>query len=183
MEEESHNEKLIIRYLLGDLPDDEQIRLEDRAFSDHQYMQNVLAVEGDLIDDYLRGSLSEHERRQFESRFLVSHERRQKVEFARALAKVASKSAVTKTVRRSVIDLTPASWWGSFIDLLRNANLAVKLPLAAAALVLVIGFPWLIAQTIKLRGKVEQLQAEQQTRRGQQETLQQQVASERARRE
>lgn len=183
MYKESDNEELITRYLLGELPDDEQIRLEDRAFSDKQYMQNVLAVEGELIDDYVRGSLSGRRRGQFERRFLASHERRQKVEFARALAKVASKSAVTEPVRQPVIALTPTLWWNSFIGLLRSATPTVKWSLAAASLALVIGVPWLIAQTIRLRGEIDQLQAERQTWRARQDGLEQQVAGENARRE
>jgi hypothetical protein len=180
MENEAYNEALIERYLLGELPDDEQIRLEDRAFSDHQYLQNVLAVENDLIDDYLRGSLPERKQRQFETRFLASDERRQKVEFARALAKVATKSAAAEPVRQPVSALAPASWWDSFVDLLRAANPAAKLSLAAASLALIIGIPWLVAQTIKLRGEINRLQAEQQAR---QKDLEQQVAGARTRSE
>jgi hypothetical protein len=176
MEKDSYNEELIERYLLGDLADDEQVRLEDRAFSDHRYMQDVLAVEGDLIDDYVRGALSEHKRRQFESRFLASHERRQKVEFARALAKVASESALGETVSQPIIAPARVSWWNSFLALLRDANPAMKFSLAAASLLLVVGIPWLLMQTVRLRGELRQLQAERQTQQTRQETLERQAA-------
>jgi len=59
----------------------------------------------------------------------------------------------------------------------------VKFSLAAASLILAIGIPWLMVQTIWLRGELTQLQAAQQTRRAQQEILEQQVARERAHRE
>jgi len=64
---EPSNEVLIVRYLLGDLSEQEQVDIEDRAFSDAPYLQNILAVEADLIDEYVRGGFHENERRQFES--------------------------------------------------------------------------------------------------------------------
>jgi anti-sigma factor RsiW len=83
---------LITRYLLGDLPEEQQVEIEERAFRDGVYLQTIQAVESDLIDEYVRGGLAERERRQFEARFFVSAERRRKVEFAKALAIVAVES-------------------------------------------------------------------------------------------
>lgn len=181
MENKASDEDFIVRYLLGDLPEREELQVEDRAFSDSQYMQDILAVESDLIDEYVRGGLSERERRQFESRFTASHERRQKVEFARALSKVASEATATETVRRPAIAPTPVSWWASFIELLRGANPAVRFSLGAATLVVVIGVSLLIIQTIKLRSEIAQLQAKEQALREQQLILEQKAAGERGR--
>jgi hypothetical protein len=83
-----NNERLIARYLLGDLPEEQQVAIEDRAFADKDYLALVTAVENDLIDDYVNRDLSATERRQFETRFLASSERRKRVEFAKALARV-----------------------------------------------------------------------------------------------
>ena len=33
-----NNEKLIARYLLGDLPEEQQVEIEDRAFADKEYL-------------------------------------------------------------------------------------------------------------------------------------------------
>ena len=105
------NEGFIVRYLLGDLSEQEQIEVEDRAFSDPYYLQNILAVEADLIDEYVRGGLLENQRRQFETRFLASSERRQKVEFARALARVAGESVEE---REAVGFVFVGEWSGAF---------------------------------------------------------------------
>jgi len=180
MEAKSLNGKLIVRYLLGDLPEEEQARLEDLAFSDQEQMQNVLAVESDLIDEYVRGELSDSERQRFERRFLVSSERRQKVEFARALARIIPE-ATTEDAAQPAMVCAPVSWWDSFIAFLRGLNPAFKFSMAAAAAALVIGVSWLITETIRLRAQVAQLRAERQTRQRQEEALQQQVAGERAR--
>ncbi len=182
METKPINEGLIARYLLGDLPEEEQVRIEDRAFADREYLQDILAVEADLIDEYVRGELSDFERRQFERRFLTSSERRQKVEFARALAKVVPETA-TENARRAVAVQASISWWDSFVTFLRSLNPALKLSMAAAAVVLTIGVSWLVRETIRLRGQVAKLQAEQQSRQRQEEDLQRQIAGERSRNE
>jgi anti-sigma factor RsiW len=88
MSDDPSSEALLVRYLLGDLPDQQQAEIEDRAFSDPEYLRNIQAVESDLIDEYVRGALSQSDHRRFEQRFLASAERRRKVDFAKALAAV-----------------------------------------------------------------------------------------------
>ena len=85
MKDDPFIEELLARYLLGDLSEAEQSAIEDRAFEDRQFAKNILAVEAELIDQYVRGELAGAERQKFETRFLASAERRRKVEFANAL--------------------------------------------------------------------------------------------------
>jgi len=182
METKSTNEELIARYLLGDLQEEEQARLEDRAFSDRDYMRNIVAVESDLIDEYVRGGLSDSERLRFERRFLVSAERQRKVEFARALANVVPKTTAEDATRPAMASAA-ASWRDALIASLRGLNPAFKYSMAVATLALVIGVSWLITETVRLRAQVAQLQAEQQTRRRQEEILRQQADGARSRSE
>ena len=179
----SSNEELIARYLLGDLPEQEQERVEDRAFSDQQYLQEILAAENDLIDEYVRGGFSGSERRQFEGRFLASPGRQQKVEFARALAKVTPESVVTEEATRPAIVRAPTHWWDSLIAFLRGPHLALKFSLAAAALFFAVAGSWLAVETARLRAQVARLEAEQQARLRQDAALNREVAAERAHRE
>lgn len=88
------DEQLIVRYLLGELTEEQQIEIEDRAFQDQEYMQSILAGESDLIDEYVNGEIPNHQRQRFESHFLVPVERRRKVDFAKALATVTGQSAL-----------------------------------------------------------------------------------------
>jgi hypothetical protein len=145
-------------------------------------MQSILAVESDLIDEYVRGELSASARQQFERRFLTSAERQRKVEFARALARVIPE-ATTEDAAQPARGFAPTSWWSSFITPLKSLHPAFKFSMAAAAVVLVVGVSWLVTETIRLRAQVAQLQAEQQTRQRQEEILRQQAGSERARSE
>ncbi len=179
MKRDSINDELIVGYLLGDLPEGKQSEIEDRAFQDEQYLQEILAAESDLIDEYVRGELSGPARRQFESRFLASAERRRKVEFARALTSVAPEFAVTeKSIRPA-----PVSWPGTLAAFLRGLNPAAKFSLAAAALIIVIGGSWLAAESLRMRSELSELRAEQQSREREQQAFHQQIADEQARRE
>lgn len=167
-----NNEKLIARYLLGDLPEEDQIAIEDRAFSDKEYLAPVTAVENDLIDEYVRKELSATERQQFETRFLASTERRQRVEFAKALARVPEQTAVSERAKWS--------WRDSLYALLSGLNPAAKLAAAAVILLLLVGGAWLLTATLRLRSQLTQLQAQSEEL---QKELQQQVEAERRRNE
>src|SRR3954452_19312096 len=90
------DEQLLADYLIGNLTEAEESRVEDRVFSDSDTLAALEDAEADLIDAYVRGSLSDAERRAFERRFLASPSRRKKVEFARALAKVTTQSTVAR---------------------------------------------------------------------------------------
>jgi cell division protein FtsB len=173
MDTNLRSEELIARYLLGDLSEEQQIEIEDRAFEDNEYLASITAVENDLIDEYVRQELSEAERRKFESRFLASEARRKRVEFAQALSRVPAKTAVAQTV--------PArpSWRESVAAFIYGLTPAGKFALAAATLLVLLGGAWLITETLRLRKQLDQLQAQRKDR----ESLEQQVEKERRRNE
>jgi hypothetical protein len=173
METKALNGQLIVRYLLGDLPEEEQARLEDRAFADRECLQSIEDAENDLIDEYVRGALNDTERRRFESRFLASPERRRKVEFARALARL-----VPATTAEAVAPPATLRWWEALAAFPRGMNPALQFSMAAAALLLMFGAAWLLSVNRGLRMQIARLQAERQQ---QEETLRQQAAGERAR--
>jgi hypothetical protein len=85
-------ERLLVSYLLGELSEEEQVRVEDRAFTDPSYLAEIEAAEADLVDAYVRGELPPDSLPGFERRFLRSPSRRSKVEFAKALARVVTES-------------------------------------------------------------------------------------------
>ncbi|HEX7335309.1 MAG TPA: hypothetical protein VF290_27655 [Pyrinomonadaceae bacterium] len=157
-----NNEKLISQYLLGELSEEQQVEIEDRAFADKEYLASITAVENDLIDEYVRQELSDADRRRFESRFLASAERRKRVEFAKALARVPAEVPVTeKTV------VSQWSWRESLYAFLSGSNPAARFAFAAAMLILLVGGAWLLTTTLRLRSQLTQLQAENQSRQNQ----------------
>ncbi|HET6854354.1 MAG TPA: hypothetical protein VFH46_18780 [Pyrinomonadaceae bacterium] len=173
MAAEPNNEQLIARYLLGELPEEQQVEIEDRAFQDNDYLATITAVENDLIDEYVRHELSETDRRKFENRFLASAERRKRVEFARALANVASEATVAERPSTAV------SWRDSLDAFVRSLNPFGKLALAALTLLVIASGAWLLIETLRLRSELTRLQAQNQSRQG----LEQQIEAERKRNE
>lgn len=177
------DEELLVRYLLGDLPEETQAEIEDRAFQDREYLQEILAAESDLIDEYVRGGLSDSRRRLFDSRFLASAERRQKVEFAKALANVLSETAVAEKESVPVAARAQVSGWNSFAAFLRGLSPVIRFSLVAAALLIVASSLWMIIETVRLRSQITELQAQQQTQQRDQVALKGQLADEQARSE
>lgn len=77
--------ELITRYLLGELREPELSRFEDEFFTHDDFYTLVLDKEDELIESYLRDSLSGRARTQFEKTFLRTPERRRKVAIYKAL--------------------------------------------------------------------------------------------------
>src|SRR5215475_11432202 len=121
MPTEPIDETLLVKYLLGDVSQEEQIRVEDRAFADPDYLLALEATEVDLIDAYVRGELTPEERRGFERRFLVSPQRLKKVAFARDLARVAAEAKASEPA--SALRL---SGWQLFVGMVRRWNPALQ---------------------------------------------------------
>jgi hypothetical protein len=76
-------DKLLGDYLLGKLPEDEEVRLETEYLANAEHQERLEAVEAELIDAYLKGELSRSERRELETRFLASPRGRERLQFAR----------------------------------------------------------------------------------------------------
>lgn len=84
MQETFIDETRLRRYLLDDLPDDEQLAIDERLLTDRAYLEQLQIVEEDLIDDYLRDQLSPPERERFRQQFNTPA-RRHKIQLAGAL--------------------------------------------------------------------------------------------------
>ena len=172
------SDDLIAQYLLGELSENQQVELEDRAFQDPVLLSNITAVEHDLIDDYVAGRIRDVRLERFESHFLASAERRKKVAFARALKDVVVEAPGRKAVREQVRD---RSIFASFFAFLTRP--ATAYAFAASALVLMIAAVWQVMNTRTLRSEVAQLRAEQETQESERRELETELSNQRARSE
>lgn len=90
MTEDLNQHDHLIRYLLGIASDTERRAVEERFFASDADLNVLLQAENELIDDYVRGALSASDRQLFESNFLCTAARRQRLEaiesFVEALA-------------------------------------------------------------------------------------------------
>jgi hypothetical protein len=171
MRSESGNETWQVKYLLGNLTEEEQVQVEDRAFADRDYLSALEATEADLIDAYVRGELSEPEHRSFELRFLTSPVRRRKVEFARALATVTSESRTPESRDVGQPFLTRLFWgWNP-----------MALAAGMAVLICIAGSAWLVSENAAIRGRMAALEAERRGFEVREQSLRQQLGEEQAR--
>jgi len=172
MPSERADEKLLVKYLLGNLTEEEQVLVEDRAFADADYLGALEAAEADLIDAYLRGELSQSDRRGFELRFLTSPQRRSKVEFARALATIAAESKVRET---------PAAAWQSLMSVMRGWRPAAQFAVGTAALICIAGGSWLVWDNAAIRSRVAALEAQRRNLEVREQRLRRELSEEKGR--
>lgn len=83
----------LIRYLLGELPEDDVERLDEQSVMDDEFAARLRFVEDDLVDAYTRGELTAERTRRFEAFYLASPRRREKVAFARRLLRAVEQDA------------------------------------------------------------------------------------------
>jgi anti-sigma factor RsiW len=76
---------VIQRYLLGHLPEDQQVKVEERLFTDDAFFGQIELAEDALIDAYISGKLSNEEIVQFEDQFLTTAARRKALEASKPI--------------------------------------------------------------------------------------------------
>jgi anti-sigma factor RsiW len=165
----SETDNLIARYLLGELPEDERDRFEERLFADDLFFREIEAARDQLIEDYLRLALSERERERFETYFLASPSRREQVDNTRALIAVANRQAAGEA---------PAA--ASVVRGLRSKSTKLRLWLAAAALVVLAVGVILVIQSIRLQDRVAQLERQRAALEKHEAELRQQLGEQKA---
>lgn len=85
MGDKPSNEPLLVKYLLGELSDEEERQLEEQYFADDDLHEELQSVEIDLIDRYVSNELSGYELEKFKKQFLFAPDRIQDVMFAKSL--------------------------------------------------------------------------------------------------
>ncbi|HEX6737596.1 MAG TPA: zf-HC2 domain-containing protein, partial [Vicinamibacteria bacterium] len=76
---------MLVEYLLGRLTPDEQAQVEEKAFVDDDFEEQLEATADDLIHAYLAGGLTAEDRRRFESHFLESRRHQERLAFMKDL--------------------------------------------------------------------------------------------------
>ncbi len=124
----------IREYLLGKSSAEKAERLDELSFSD-EYSELIGAVERELIDCYVSKGLTPDERLAFESNYLTSPIRREKVRFAEALERYSGElhPATVQTQEKA-----------SFFDLFRQRFFVMQFGAAAILLLLIGTFAWSI---------------------------------------
>ena len=85
MENLDEEQKLVRQYLLGDLDEEQQQAIEEHLTIDRHFLEEILAIESELFDDYVNDDLSESDQKKFVEHLLSTSVQRQKLHFAKAL--------------------------------------------------------------------------------------------------
>jgi hypothetical protein len=161
-------DEVLLRYLLGQLSEAEQERIEKSYFNDDGFYEQLEIVEDDLVDAYVRGTLAGSTRERFEKYYLSYPDRQEKVAFAREWKSLVS--APTAKRRK------PFSWADVF------KNRLVLVPLVASVL-LVIGTIWLGLQMVRLNEELQRVNAERTAQEKEERELRKLIENERVRNE
>ncbi|HEX4948502.1 MAG TPA: hypothetical protein VFZ34_17645 [Blastocatellia bacterium] len=130
----------MLRYLLGDLPEEEQFALEQEYFNDNEKFEQVWALENELVDSYVRGRLPQAERVLFEQNYLASPKHRERVSVARSLLQSADETIVADRTSTLVSSTTP--WWTNVLAFFQVPQLIWSGAAAMALLFLIVAGWW-----------------------------------------
>lgn len=87
MSETNWDPSAVRAYLLAQLSELEKADVERLLAADPEYALFFTSLEDELVTDYVRGRLSDDERRRFERYYQSTEEHARKIQFARALAR------------------------------------------------------------------------------------------------
>jgi hypothetical protein len=162
------NEAILMRYLLGDLPDEEKAQIESQYFSDDELFELLLALEDELRERYLKGMLSAKDGKLFETKYGTTPTMRNRLAVSKVMLQQFSERAAA---------VHETSSWKIFVADFLSLRPAFKFALAfsvAAA----IAASWFAIETISEK---LQLEAERSLLEQKEKTLQQQLADEQLR--
>jgi hypothetical protein len=133
----------ITAYLLGELTDEESVRLEEECFAGEEWPAEVGLAGEDLIDAYLQGELTAERRRLFEQNYLTTEERRRRVAMAAGLLRHIDSLRAEKAATPA---RTPneSSWVARFVAFWGSGNWALRAGLAVGVVALVAGTVWVL---------------------------------------
>jgi hypothetical protein len=165
------SEQNMTRYLLGELSESEQIALEEKFFADPQVFDHVVKAESELLDNYVRGRLSEESRERFERAYLTNPARRARLKFAEALATRIDQTEASKIAAGEKPDHASIwqrgqkeqrgqkwDWWQNLLLALRGRRLAFSVAIALVVLI-AMGGVWSFIESRRLRRELAETQA------------------------
>jgi DNA repair exonuclease SbcCD ATPase subunit len=181
---QEYDDEILTRFLLGSLPEEITDRLEELSIADDEMAARLQMIENDLVDAYVGGEMPASTLARFESHYLKSPKRHEKVSFARALRVYESKASgllVTDAEqipasRRSTSDSSERASW---LRLFAGPRAALQWGFAAAAVLVLSVGGYLTIENLRLRQQMSQTQTERADLERRERELQQQLAERR----
>ena len=151
MEEPIKLDSLFRGYLLGDLTSAECDRIERTYLKEQDVLDQLLAVEDDLVDEYLSNELEPEERRKFELHLLRTPRQHERLTNARLLVQtIELRQAHVSKMHYGVVAQV-----GTWLD-----RLAQKRVLAFAIVLLLVFAVWVAIRNRQINERLHVLEAE-----------------------
>jgi hypothetical protein len=162
MSDSTNQNQVNTEYLLGSLPEVEMERLDELSVTSQEFVDSLSVSEKDLIDAYVQGELSGTMLAQFESHYLASPIRRERVAFAEAFQVFARTHTVidhSPTVTQADRHRKRKRNWLSALSIFGGRNPALQWGLAFAAVIFIAAGAFLLVQNARLRQQMSLEQA------------------------
>ncbi len=143
--------EVLVQYLLGELSEEERSAIAERYFKDDDLFDELLELETDLIDQSVRGSLSEKDQDTFD-RYLANLPNPQgKLATARALTQITEEEK--KRAQQFLNGYVPPSvpWWQSLVKSAPGLPSALQYAVVAGLAVILLGLLFMFFQVRQLR--------------------------------
>lgn len=128
MAHSEHDHDITRRYLLGQLTDDEEQKLEERLLSEDDLLKEVELARDELAQDYASGELTAKERKWLQENFLASPEGKQRHEFARTFDQYVRNHPAQRQKKPGLIERLQTLW---------NSQLQLRVATSTAAVLVV----------------------------------------------
>lgn len=174
-----YNHQTITRYLLGALPEAETECLDELSLTDDEFTDSLKAAEKDLVDAYVQGELTDAALEQFESHYLVSPLRREKVAFAQAFQVFGERESASLRAEGSTNVATKRGWFAALSAVIALRPV-LQWGLAAVALALLVVGGWLAVDNLRLRQQMSQTAARRDLLIQREHDLQKEIEGQRA---
>jgi len=142
----------IVDYLLGDIAEVDQVRIEESLFSDDNLFERLSVIENRLIDLYVLEKLSPEQRKVFEEKYLVSPRRHSDVETSTQFIQLVDTYRERQAAKR-------ANSWAWLPPFFSTHNVAIQFALASLLLITASGFAWLLTERARLKNRSEAAEA------------------------
>jgi hypothetical protein len=152
MKTKTYNNQTINAYLLGTLPEAEMELFDELSFTDDYFAHELKAAEKDLVDAFVNGELEGERLKYFNSYYLASPLRREKVEFAQAFQTFAEKE-----LTRQPVETEPKPRF--FANFFSIPSLSLQWGFALTTLALLFFGGWMIWENSRLRSEISQTQS------------------------
>lgn len=170
MAQDIDRQELAIRYLLGDLSEEEEKTIGRWYLSESKASEELEIAEDELIDRHVRNELSAKDSSRFKEMLLSSPRLRERVEFAKILVKrVSSESPLQAVTPGSAGGSKPRKKkgggffpWGGFWGTTTGMAPALRFALSASVTLMLIASAVLVFIWMRQRAESQRLAREQQ---------------------